>query len=166
MATKRKKSEAVTVIPRTAGRPDEYDQVLFDEVIRRLSGGEPLAAICRDEHMPSLRSVYRWKDRNYENLARFAHAREDGEEIIAASIMDIADAPPPLTAMGSTDGGAVQHAKLRIETRLKLLAKWNPKKWGEKLGIGGADELPPVQTNATVTLDPSEAYRKLLGGAK
>ena len=27
------------------------------------------------------------------------------------------------------------HRKLQIETRLKLLAKWNPKKWGDKQTI-------------------------------
>jgi hypothetical protein len=29
----------------------------------------------------------------------------------------------------------IEHRKLRIETRLKLLAKWNPKKWGDKTQV-------------------------------
>ena len=31
----------------------------------------------------------------------------------------------------------IQRSKLRIETRLKLLAKWNPKKYGDKLALEG-----------------------------
>ena len=33
------------------------------------------------------------------------------------------------------DTDHIQRAKLRIDTRLKLLAKWNPKKWGDKLDV-------------------------------
>jgi hypothetical protein len=36
----------------------------------------------------------------------------------------------------------IEHRKLRIETRLKLLAKWNPKKYGDRLDIGNADGEP------------------------
>ena len=57
----------------------------------------------------------------------------------------------------------MQHAKLRIDTRLKLLAKWNPRKWGDKLAVGGAEDLPAIRSDVLVTLDPSEAYKKLLG---
>jgi len=166
MATKRKNSDAVTVIPKRMGRPDTYTQAMFDEVIDRLSSGEPLAAICRDEHMPALRTFYVWKDRTPEHAARFAGARDDGFDRIALDTMQIADEVPPLTSMGATDGGAVQHAKLRIETRLKLLAKWDPRRYGDKLAIGGAADLPAIQTDVAVTLDPSEAYKKLLGGGQ
>jgi hypothetical protein len=40
------------------------------------------------------------------------------------------------------NGEHVQRSKLRIETRLKLLAKWNPKKYGEKLALAGDAENP------------------------
>lgn len=166
---KRKNSDAVTVVPRGVGRPDEYDQALFDELIERLSSGEPLAAICRDDRMPSLRTAYRWKERNDENSARFAHARDDGFDAIAADTLTIVDMPPEriLTEQGDKiDPGYVGWQKNRVEQRLKLLAKWDPKRYGDKLAIGGADDLPAVQTNATVTLDPSEAYKRLIGGAK
>jgi hypothetical protein len=38
----------------------------------------------------------------------------------------------------------VQRAKLRIDTRLKLLSKWDPKRYGEKLALGQADDLAPL----------------------
>ena len=36
----------------------------------------------------------------------------------------------------------VQRSKLRIETRLKLLAKWNPKKWGDRITHAGDPSAP------------------------
>lgn len=35
----------------------------------------------------------------------------------------------------------IEHRKLRIETRLKLLAKWNPKKYGDKLDLNHGGEV-------------------------
>jgi hypothetical protein len=56
--------------------------------------------------------------------------------------------------MGQVDSGSVQHAKLRIETRLKLLAKWNPKTWGDRVTqeISGPDGSP-VQTTTSIKVE-------------
>jgi len=35
----------------------------------------------------------------------------------------------------------IEHRKLRIDTRLKLLAKWNPKKYGDKQAIEHSGEI-------------------------
>ena len=175
MATKPKtkpKADVQTVVPKANGRPDTFLLKTFDEVIERMSMGEPLAAICRDEHMPSLRTFYTWKDRTPELSARFAHARDDGFDQIALDALTIADTPIEATIEKSTASGleitrqdALGHRKLQIETRLKLLAKWDPRRYGDKLAIGGADDLPSLKSEALVTLDPSEAYKRLLGGS-
>jgi hypothetical protein len=39
------------------------------------------------------------------------------------------------TELYQLNGEHIQRSKLRIETRLKLLAKWNPRKWGEKVDL-------------------------------
>jgi hypothetical protein len=44
--------------------------------------------------------------------------------------------------MGSVDNGDVADKKLRIWTRMQLLAKWSPNKYGEKLDVTtGGDKL-------------------------
>lgn len=164
MATRKKPTiNAQTVVPKPTGRPSRFSQELADEIVARVATGEPLAPVCRDVGL-GLSTWYEWCRDRADLAAAIARAREAGEEIILAGTLEIADAPPPLTAMGATDSGAVQHAKLRIDTRLKLLAKWNPRKWGEKVQVGGADDLPALKTEANITLDPSEAYKRLLGG--
>jgi hypothetical protein len=44
------------------------------------------------------------------------------------------------------------HRKLQIETRLKLLACWNPKKYGTKVALGG-DAGNPIKIEAQVEAD-------------
>lgn len=162
MATKKTKViNAEVVVPKRNGRPTAFTQALADEIVARVATGEPLAPVCRDVGL-GLTTWYDWCKARPDLSEAIARAREAGEEIILADTLGIADAPPPLTAMGATDGGAVQHAKLRIDTRLKLLAKWNPRKWGDKIAVGGADDLPALRSDVALTLDPSEAYKRLL----
>lgn len=104
-----------------------------------LAVGEPLAAICRRDGMPGLRTVYDWADADADVAARIARAREAGEHVIASDCLLIADDADGDYRMGPqgpiVDTDHIQRAKLRIDTRLKLLAKWNPKKWGDKLEV-------------------------------
>lgn len=130
------------------GRPSDFTQEAAAAICLRLSKGEPLARICLDDDMPAVRTVSDWKRGNESFSADFARAREEGFDAIAADCLDIADETSRDTI--ATDDGErpntewISRSKLRIETRLKLLAKWDPKRYGEKLAIGGADDLPPI----------------------
>lgn len=126
------------------GRPSTYTSQLAEEICERLSKGEPLAQICRDDHMPAVRTVSDWKDANKSFSADFVRAREDGFDAIAADCLDIAEDGSNDYAMKKNADGSeyeafnsehVQRSRLRIETRLKLLAKWSPKKYGERVEI-------------------------------
>jgi hypothetical protein len=44
------------------------------------------------------------------------------------------------------------HRKLQIETRLKLLAKFNPKKYGDRIALAG-DPASPIKIEAQVEAD-------------
>ena len=146
----------------------ELTPELEDSIIERLSNGEPLRQICRDEGMPSWRTVYRWLEKNESLMSRFARARELGHDAISEECLDIADDSRNDWMQKELDNGRVidvlnsehvQRSKLRIETRLKLLAKWNPKKYGERIDLnhGGQkdNQLPP----ATVIVTSEEGAR-------
>lgn len=134
------------------GRPSKYSKELIADICERLSNGEPLAAICRDEGMPDPSTVWDWQQNKPEVSQAIARAREIGEEVIAAGCLDIAD--------DLQDHPASR--RVRVETRLKLLAKWNPKKWGEKVAIGGADDLPPMRTALDTSKLSDAALKELL----
>ena len=119
------------------GRPSKFAQALAVEICDRLSSGETLASICRDPKMPAVRTVSDWKKNSEEFSADFARAREEGADAIAQECLDIADETSRDTI--STDRGDIPNgewitrSRLRVETRLKLLAKWFPKRYGEKI---------------------------------
>lgn len=118
------------------GRPSLYSDDLLADICERLSKGEPLAAICREEGMPAYRTVKDWMDGRLDVAAAIARAREEGFDAIASSCMDIAD---------STDDKP-DCRKVRIWTRLQLLAKWDPKRYGER-----------IQTDANINITKSAA---------
>jgi hypothetical protein len=74
---------------------------------------------------------------------RIARAREVGADAIAEDILDIVDdSRNDWMEKNDRDGNCigyqlngdhVQRSKLRAEMRLKLLAKWQPKKYGDKI---------------------------------
>jgi hypothetical protein len=100
-----------------------------------------------------------------EVSAAIARARVIGHDAIAARARQ--------TARGKTDDeggdstGDVQRDKLIIETDLKLLAKWDPKRYGDLIKLSGADgegPVPVMSLNADMTAaQAAEAYAKLLG---
>lgn len=115
---------------------------IVDEIVRRVSEGEALRQICRDLDI-HWNTVYLWMDSDKDFSVRIARARELGEQAISEECLAIADDGQNdwMEKIGSDgqslgwqlNGEHVQRSKLRIETRLKLLAKWNPKKWGDKV---------------------------------
>jgi len=143
-------------VPKKIGRPSKYTPELAAEICERLSNGEPLRQICRDEHMPAWTAIYAWSAKDAVLSERIARAREMGFDAIAEEALIIADTPEwGLTESVGPNGQTVTkqdmlgHRKLRIETRLKLLAKWDPKRYGERLSLGG-DKENPIHVEANV----------------
>jgi hypothetical protein len=130
------------------GRPSKFNPELIEAICERLSKGEPLAQICRDEGMPGVQTIADWGKEREDVSVNIARAREQGEEALLAECLEISDSPTERTAFGSVDGGHIQEKKLRIDTRLKLLAKWNPKKWGDKVDVtSGGNPIPAPVIN-------------------
>ena len=141
-----------------AGRPTEpVPQDIADELVTWISEGKTLREFCRQEGMPSYGAVYDWIEKDAEFASRFARARVIGEEVIHQQCLDIADHTQigeivTQKADGTTEiktADMLEHRKLRIYTRLQLLAKWNPKKYGEKTQLTG-DGGGPIQAAITV----------------
>jgi len=138
------------------GRPSIYSDSLAEIICERLARGESLNKICSDADMPSRDSVMRWVESNPEFCNRYARARERQAEYFLDLIVD------ETGEIDTTTNSTVQAAKLRIDTLKWAVCKLFPRKYGDKLAIGGADDLPPVKTEST--LNPGEAYLKMLGG--
>lgn len=124
----------------------EARQEVVQRVLDGLASGTPLTVICRSDGMPAPKTIREWADDDAELSCAIARAREDGFDVLAAECLDIADETGRDTIR--TEGGEradtewISRSKLRIETRLKLLAKWDPKRYGEKQLIGSDPENP------------------------
>lgn len=141
------------VEPRGRGRVTTFTVELATEIVERLSLGEPMAVICRDDHMPTDRTVRNWMTADPDFASAIAGARASGFDVLAAQCLQIADTPLQGQETVTKADGAIEvregdmlgHRKLQIETRLKLLAKWDPKRFGERLALSGDDDAPPIR---------------------
>jgi hypothetical protein len=120
-------------------RTPELDKKLLEW----LSGGNTLAEFCRQPGHPSRETVHIWRHKDPEFMRLYGEARDRGYDTIAESCLQIAD-----DTSGDTESDAVARSKLRVETRLKLLAKWDPRRYGDRteLGVSGGVSLV-VATN-------------------
>ena len=131
MATK--KSE-----PKKMGRPPEaVPEDKAQAICEWISLGNTLRQWCRENDI-HYSTVYLWMEKDAEFAQRFARARETGHDAIADEALAIIDTFPVETVSDSgsrLDAGHVAWLKNRAEMRLKLLAKWNPKKYGDRVGV-------------------------------
>lgn len=138
------------------GRPSLFTPEIAEEICDRLSNGEPLAQICRDDHMPAVRTVSDWKKADEAFSTAFACAREAGFDVIALDCLDIADETSSDTKRGQNgeeicNSEWISRSRLRVETRLKLLAKWDPKRYGDKVAhVGGGEDDAPINHSIQV----------------
>lgn len=126
-----------------------FTQEIADEICQRLAEGEPLRQICRDEHMPAWRTVYCWREQFPEFDTAISRARDIGTDAIAEDTLNLIDTEPEFAESWSNGGGSkhrdsahVTWLKNRVEQRMKLLAKWNPKRYGDKLELAGNKDAP------------------------
>ena len=141
------------------GRPSKYTPEIAQKMCEMLAEGVPLREICRQEGFPEWRTVYDWMYRD-DALgeagtglsAAIAHAREVGQDAIAEQIwMDMNKEPERILSEGGgrIDSGYVQWQKAKAEIGLKLLAKWNPKRYGDRVALAG-DADSPIKVEADI----------------
>lgn len=104
-------------------RPSLYSEEIAHEIFARLADGEPLKRICSDPKMPDFVTVWRWERDNEEFRNLLTRGRERGTHNLADQCLDIAD---------DLDLDP-QHKRLMIDTRIRLIGKWNSKAYGDKI---------------------------------
>lgn len=143
------------------GRPSKYDPEIARVICEQLSEGIPLRQICREnDGFPAWRTVYDWMTRDdalgsagVGLSASIARARDIGYDALAEECLQIADTPQFGQKQVMSDEGATTtiedmlgHRKLQIETRLKLLAKFHPTKYGDRVAIEGVKDGEAIKT--------------------
>jgi hypothetical protein len=145
-------------------RPIPRDQAHADQVLDAMCEGKSLQQVCW-----ALGYTYRSTHyflRDYHTKA-YLEAKAACASYLAGQVLDIAD--DASKDFVDTDKGPVldrehvQRSKLRIETRQWYAKMLAPREFGDKLAVGGSDDMPPIKTiNAAMT--PAEAYDLMLNG--
>jgi len=105
-----------------------------DRIIAGLEQGELLVALCKREGI-ARSTFYRWLEDNPSLPGRFARARDLGFDVIAEQTFEIADTPSA-SKIEATD------KRIRIDARVKLLEKWDRKRYGSHTTIAGDPDAP------------------------
>lgn len=133
----------------------EYTQELADKVCEYIMDGYSLRKIEAINGMPRRLEILKWLRENIEFQTQYAHAREEQAEALADEMIDISDdISRDITqdAEGRLviDGFAAQRAKVMIDTRKWVASKLKPKKYGDKIAVGGDENAPPIKQSVTV----------------
>lgn len=134
------------MVKHAGGRPTDYTLDLSDLICARLSEGESMRSVCRDDAMPVLTTIFRWLREKPEFKQQYDIAKEESAESHADQMIDIADneVSQPVMEDGlpvmvdgkvvmKVDQTAIAHAKLRIDTRKWAASKLKPKKYGDRI---------------------------------
>ncbi len=129
---------------RKRGRPSKRTKKLEEELLEHIASGRTLREFCREPGRPAFRTVYDWLGSDADFSARFAKSRKVGFDCIAEEALELVDAEPPKID-GKIDPGYVQWIRSRVWTRLQLLAKWDPGRYGNKVALAGDVDSPPIK---------------------
>lgn len=131
------------------GRPTIYSKELAETICARISDGESLRRICRDEGMPALATIFRWLPLYKEFKEQYEISSRERLQGMAEELLDIADD-------GTNDwmerqdkenpgyaynGEHVQRSRLRVDARKWLLSKHLPKVYGDKAQVEHTGEI-------------------------
>ena len=120
-----------------------YSREIADTICTRMSEGKSVRAICRDPGMPSEGTVRGWAVRDVDGFGdRYRAARQMLLEYWADQIVDIAD----------DEESDPRSRQIRTGVRQWLMSKLAPRRYGEKVQIGGDPESPLQVMHRQVSL--------------
>lgn len=133
------------------GRPKSYKSEIAEHILAKLAAGKSLRRVCAEvQDGPDPSTVRRWVVDNLDGFRdKYTRAKEEMLEAWADEIVEIADESNRDTVVSEDGEHAnsewINRSRLRVDTRKWLLSKLLPKKFGDKLAIGGDPDATPLQ---------------------
>lgn len=161
----------------TTGRPTKYTQELASILCAKLTMGISLRTVCKDDQLPCISTVYNWFKSVDGFVEQYTRAKEESADALVEDMLDIADnqVDQPLIIDGEPviidgkcvmvkDAVAVNHARLRVDTRKWAASKLKPKKYGDRTAVEhtGADGGAIDMKWTVEIIEPAENTPKLL----
>lgn len=139
------------------GRPTKFTKEIAERICDLIATTpRGLDHICDGtEELPSSRTVHRWIEQNEEFCRNYLRARELQADLLFDECLSIADDTSNdtkviahgenVTEAANTEW--ISRSKLRVDTRMRMAGKLNPKKYGDKLELNAT-----VKTGTEVIL--------------
>jgi hypothetical protein len=109
-------------LARPIGRPSTYSEYIANTICERISLGESLRSICRDDDFPDKMTVLRWLQKHPEFRAQYTQARDEQADTYFDMIID--------EAFNSHDA---QIGRLRVDALKWVSSKLAPKRYGDRI---------------------------------
>lgn len=107
-----------------------------------IADGMTLSAFCKQDGKPDRRNVARAILASPEWQEKFTAARSIGADALAEEALEILDTDPGTGPKGGKDPGAVQWLRARFDGRMRLLAKWDTARYGDRVQLAGDPNAP------------------------
>jgi hypothetical protein len=134
----------------------EEKKTAVDIVCERISAGESLRAILhtgRPDNLPAMHHFLRWISEDNIFGKQYARAMETRADLIFDEMLEISDTQEIgiIEESGVTKDGAftrekrydaVEHRRLKVDTRKWILARMNPKKYGDRVMTEDVTQQP------------------------
>ncbi|MDZ7904614.1 MAG: hypothetical protein U5N55_01610 [Cypionkella sp.] len=128
--------------------------------------GNSLLSISRMDGMPDYSTIWRWRKDRPEFDAMIPRARAEGAHVLAEQCLDIADSRDQdmieVDGQMRVDHDVIARAKLRIDTRMRLIGKWNAASYGEKLDHTSSDGSMTPKPGLDVSKLSTEALAEIM----
>jgi hypothetical protein len=141
------------------GRPSLYTEEIAEEICARLADGFSLLAICREDSMPTTRTVYRWLDDNEDFCRKYIRARERQGHSHAA-----------LAVEAAIEAKDAQLGRLAYDALKWHASKLAPKVYGDKTEVvvagpnGGPAQVERVIVPTNDPIEAARVYQKFMSG--
>jgi hypothetical protein len=163
--TRKKKSTAAS--EEKAPTPWELfkaDPVSMAAICTHVASGESLASFAKARDFPYV-TVLDWIEADKIRAENYARAKDARADLTFDELDDVST-----QAVGAKTTVEVQGLRLKSDNIKWKLARMAPKKYGEKVQVGGADDLPPVQLEAMnlrgLQPDELDTLKRLLAKGK
>jgi len=143
------------------GRPSGYSSAVADKICSNMAAGISLNSTCKQTDMPSMTSVFKWLGLHKEFADKYTKAMDSRARFLFEETLEIANTPHPgeritikeiaatrdkKAADGKTIKGKsatvekstvlvdmIEHRRLQVDTRKWILARMDPKKYGDRI---------------------------------
>ena len=146
MAAKKKAKKA----SKAQTRRSRWTPALVGDLLVFLEDGGMISEFCR-EHQLARSSLNQWRRSDPDLDSRIARAREAGTEVLEEQFAEVTSKPELVVNLGTAKkpkwvavSDDVPHRKLKAWGLEKRLAWNNVGRYGDKVQVGGAADLPPV----------------------